>query len=168
MQNHVPPLHSRLVLRRVWPNRIFAVIYTCTIATLIYHQTSLLFHASNITISLFMLLADIVLAFMWFTHQGFRMNPVQRKTFPENLPKDETKYPAIDMFICTADPYKEPPMVAVNTALSILAYDYPTEKLSVYLSDDGGSELTLFAFIVSLTRCYSLQNTGLYGIARKW
>nr|GEX46377.1 cellulose synthase-like protein G3 [Tanacetum cinerariifolium] len=74
------------------------------------------------------------------------MNPIHRKTFPENLPKDETKYPDIDVFICTADPYKEPPMVVVNTALSILAYDYPTNKLSVYLSDDGGSKLTLFAF----------------------
>ncbi|GJT82921.1 cellulose synthase-like protein G3 [Tanacetum coccineum] len=74
------------------------------------------------------------------------MNPIQRNTFPENLPKDETKYPEIDVFICTADPYKEPPMVVVNTALSILAYDYPTNKLSVYLSDDGGSKLTLFAF----------------------
>ncbi|KAI3727759.1 hypothetical protein L6452_16379 [Arctium lappa] len=75
------------------------------------------------------------------------MNPVHRKTFPENLPKNETKFPAMDVFICTADPDKEPPMVAVNTALSILAFDYPTEKLSVYLSDDGGSERTLFAFM---------------------
>ncbi|KAI3710667.1 hypothetical protein L2E82_40456 [Cichorium intybus] len=147
MQNHTPPLHTRLVLRRTWPNRIFALIYACTIVALLYHQTTLLFHTTNTKVSLLMLLADIVLAFMWFTHQGFRMNPIHRKTFPENLPKDETIYPAMDVFICTADPYKEPPMVAVNTALSIMAYDYPTDKLSVYLSDDGGSDLTLFAFM---------------------
>ncbi|KAL4566671.1 hypothetical protein LXL04_030791 [Taraxacum kok-saghyz] len=145
-QNNPPPLHTRLVLRRTWPNRIFAVIYACVILAILYHQTTLLFHSTNTIVSLLMLLANIVLAFMWLTQQGFRMNPVHRKTFPENLPKDTTKYPAMDVFICTADPYKEPPMVAVNTALSILAYDYPTDKLSVYLSDDGGSKLTLFAF----------------------
>lgn len=37
-------------------------------------------------------------------------------------------------------------MNVVNTALSLLAYDYPSEKVSVYVSDDGGSNLTLFAF----------------------
>ncbi|GJW41693.1 cellulose synthase-like protein G3 [Tanacetum coccineum] len=34
-----------------------------------------------------------------------------------------------------------------NTALSLMAYDYPPEKLSVYVSDDGGSKLTFFALI---------------------
>ena len=38
-------------------------------------------------------------------------------------------------------------MNVVNTALSVMAYDYPTEKVSVYVSDDGGSALTLFAFM---------------------
>ena len=38
-------------------------------------------------------------------------------------------------------------MSVVNSALSVMAYDYPTEKVSVYVSDDGGSALTLFAFM---------------------
>ena len=46
---------------------------------------------------------------------------------------------ALDVFICTTDPYKEPPIRLVSTALSIMAYDYPTEKISVYVSDDVGS-----------------------------
>ncbi|KAK6140953.1 hypothetical protein DH2020_025304 [Rehmannia glutinosa] len=33
---------------------------------------------------------------------------------------------------------KEPPLVTANTILSILAADYPVEKLSCYVSDDGG------------------------------
>ncbi|GFS38069.1 cellulose synthase like G3 [Actinidia rufa] len=53
----------------------------------------------------------------------------------------------MDVFICTADPYKEPPMRVVNTALSVMAYDYPTEKMSLYVSDDGRSQLTLFAIM---------------------
>lgn len=78
------------------------------------------------------------------------MNPIRREVFIENLSqvvKDDREYPGLDVFICTADPFKEPPMGVVNTALSALAFDYPTDKLAVYLSDDGGSELTLFAFM---------------------
>lgn len=77
------------------------------------------------------------------------MNPVRREVFPENLEKvlDRKDFPAVDIFICTADPYKEPPINVVNTALSVMAYDYPAEKLSVYVSDDGGSEMSMFAFM---------------------
>ncbi|KAJ8422939.1 hypothetical protein Cgig2_008697 [Carnegiea gigantea] len=35
--------------------------------------------------------------------------------------------------------------MVINTVLSVMAYDYPSEKLSVYLSDDGGSILTFYA-----------------------
>lgn len=35
-------------------------------------------------------------------------------------------------------------MVA-DTVLSLMAYDYPPEKLSVYLSDDGCSDLMFYA-----------------------
>ena len=86
---------------------------------------------------------------MWAATQSCRLNSIYRKEFPENLKRvvKESDFPALDVFICTADPYKEPPMGVVNTALSVLAYDYPTEKISVYVSDDGGSQLTLFAFM---------------------
>ena len=57
----------------------------------------------------------------------------------------KSDFPALDVFICTADLYKEPPIRLVSTALLVMAYDYPTEKISVYVSDDGGSQLTLFA-----------------------
>lgn len=35
--------------------------------------------------------------------------------------------------------------MVINTVLSAMAYNYPSNKLSVYLSDDGGSELTFYA-----------------------
>lgn len=37
--------------------------------------------------------------------------------------------------------------MVINTVLSVMAYDYPPEKLSVYLSDDGGSCLTFYALL---------------------
>jgi len=51
----------------------------------------------------------------------------------------------VDIFVCTADPQSEPPSLVISTVLSLMAYDYPAEKLSVYLSDDGGSVLTFYA-----------------------
>ncbi|XVF53114.1 hypothetical protein PTKIN_Ptkin05aG0074000 [Pterospermum kingtungense] len=85
---------------------------------------------------------------MWSSAQAFRMCPIHRKEFPENLKimMKEEDFPELDVFICTADPYKEPPMNVANTALSLMAYDYPTDKISVYVSDDGRSAWTLFAF----------------------
>ncbi|CAI9274555.1 unnamed protein product [Lactuca saligna] len=86
---------------------------------------------------------------MRFTSQCFHWNPIHRRVFPGNLQQvvAEREYPALDVLICMADPTKEPPVGVVNTALSVLAYDYPTDKLSVYISDDGGSEVTLNAFM---------------------
>ena len=53
----------------------------------------------------------------------------------------------MDIFVCTADPILEPPCMVINTILAAMAYNYPSNKLSVYLSDDGGSELTFYALI---------------------
>ncbi|KAF8414277.1 hypothetical protein HHK36_002278 [Tetracentron sinense] len=59
----------------------------------------------------------------------------------------EKELPGVDIFVCTADPMIEPPTMVINTVLSVMAYDYPPEKLSVYLSDDGGSDLTFYALL---------------------
>ena len=59
----------------------------------------------------------------------------------------ERERPPIDVFICTADPLKEPPIDVSNTALSTLAFNYLAEKLTCYVSDDGGSPLTFYALV---------------------
>lgn len=59
----------------------------------------------------------------------------------------EDKLPGVDVFICTADPKMEPPSLVINTVLSVLSCNFPSEKLSVYLSDDGGSEITFYALL---------------------
>ncbi|KGN53431.1 cellulose synthase-like protein G2 isoform X4 [Cucumis sativus] len=134
-------------------NRFFAAIYGAGLLALFYyHITSLLNSTSlgSFYLSVSLFISDAVLAFMWATAQAFRMNPLRRREFPANLKElleKDSDFPALDVFICTADPYKEPPMNVVNTALSVMAYDYPISKISVYVSDDGGSALTLFAFM---------------------
>ncbi|RVX12440.1 putative cellulose synthase A catalytic subunit 3 [Vitis vinifera] len=56
----------------------------------------------------------------------------------------------------TVDPLKELPFVIANTVLSILAVDYPVDKASCYVLDDGSSMLTFEA----------LSETSEF--ARKW
>ncbi|XP_073026127.1 LOW QUALITY PROTEIN: cellulose synthase-like protein G3 [Primulina eburnea] len=147
------PLNSSQLLPRRFFNRAFALIYSFAILTLFYHHAKTLIHSpfnlQTFFISLPILVSDLILTFTWLNSQCFRMNPVIKTPFPENLAKVFTteEFPALDIFICTADPYKEPPMTVAATALSVMAYDYPAEKLSIYVSDDGGSQLTLFALM---------------------
>jgi hypothetical protein len=51
----------------------------------------------------------------------------------------------VDIYVSTVDPAKEPPLVTANVILSILGVDYPVDKVSCYLSDDGASMLTFDA-----------------------
>ncbi|KAB1212584.1 Cellulose synthase-like protein G1 [Morella rubra] len=144
-----PSLHTLRHARRTRLNRGFVAVYSCAVVVLLYHQAHRLIHSANLAsfISLSLCLADTALAFMWANRQSFLMNIVYRDENPENLEEVRKKsdFPALDVFICTADPYKDPPIRLVSTALSVMAYDYPTEKISVYVSDDGGSQVTLYA-----------------------
>lgn len=55
--------------------------------------------------------------------------------------------PPVDIFVTTADPKLEPPIITVNTVLSLLAIDYPAQKLACYVSDDGGSPFTFYSLV---------------------
>lgn len=59
-------------------------------------------------------------------------------------------------FFSTVDSLKELPFVIANTVLSILSVDYPVDKASCYVLDDGSSMLTFEA----------LSETSEF--ARKW
>ncbi|CAK9182397.1 unnamed protein product [Ilex paraguariensis] len=93
-------------------------------------------------------LADLWFSFYWFVTQSARWNPIYRYTFKERLSQRYEKVlPGIDIFVCTADPVLEPPLMVINTVLSVMTYSYPPEKMNVYLSDDGGSELMFYALL---------------------
>lgn len=99
---------------------------------------------------------EIWFALSWILDQLPKICPINRVTDLSVLrerfespnlrnPKGRSDLPGIDVFVSTADPEKEPPLVTANTILSILAVDYPVEKIACYLSDDGGSLLTFEA-----------------------
>ncbi|XP_020264378.1 cellulose synthase-like protein E6 isoform X2 [Asparagus officinalis] len=92
--------------------------------------------------------AEVWFGFYWVLTQSLRWNPIYRCTFKHRLSQRfEDKLPRVDVFVCTADPTIEPPVMVINTVLSVMAYDYPAEKLSVYLSDDFGSKFTFYALL---------------------
>ncbi|KAK7307337.1 hypothetical protein VNO77_40299 [Canavalia gladiata] len=99
---------------------------------------------------------EIWFAFSWLLDQLPKLFPVNRVADLDVLkekfespnpanPSGKSDLPGIDMFVSTADPEKEPPLVTANTILSILAAEYPVEKLACYVSDDGGALLTFEA-----------------------
>jgi hypothetical protein len=95
-------------------------------------------------------------AFSWLLDQIPKLCPINRSTdlqvlhdkfdtpSPSN-PTGRSDLPGVDLFVSTADPEKEPPLVTACTILSILAVDYPVEKIACYVSDDGGALLTFEA-----------------------
>lgn len=96
-------------------------------------------------------------AFSWILDQLPKLNPIFKRTTdltalhdkfeqpsPSN-PHGRSDLPGVDVFVSTADPEKEPPLVTANTILSILAVDYPVEKIACYISDDGAAILNFEA-----------------------
>uniref|UniRef100_A0A0A9CY93 Cellulose synthase-like protein H1 n=1 Tax=Arundo donax TaxID=35708 RepID=A0A0A9CY93_ARUDO len=93
---------------------------------------------------------------VWLLNMNAKWSPVLFHTHPERLSERTGELPAVDMFVTTADPKLEPPLVTVNTVLSLLAVDYPAGKLACYVSDDGCSPAT----------CYALREAAEF--ARLW
>lgn len=92
--------------------------------------------------------AELWFALYWFITQSLRWNPIHYCTFKDRLSQRyEQVLPSVDIFVCTANHELEPPVMVVNTLLSLMAYNYPSDKLNVYLSDDGGSELMFYALL---------------------
>ncbi|XP_020272341.1 probable cellulose synthase A catalytic subunit 8 [UDP-forming] isoform X2 [Asparagus officinalis] len=85
----------------------------------------------------------------WILDQLPKLQPIHRETYPErlclryNYPGKECQLAPIDVFVNISNPMKESPLVISNTVLSILAVDYPTDRLTCYVSDDGAAMLTL-------------------------
>ena len=102
------------------------------------------------------IVCEIWFAFSWILDIIPKLSPINRSTDLEVLrdkfdmpspsnPTGRSDLPGVDLFVSTADPDKEPPLVTANTILSILSVDYPVEKVACYISDDGGALLTFEA-----------------------
>ncbi|KAL1369964.1 hypothetical protein AAHE18_01G025800 [Arachis hypogaea] len=134
------------VIYRPFAISLFLAIFFIWVYRLTYIPSKL--EDGNIWVWLGMFGADLWFGLYWLLTQALRWNLVFRHTFKDTLSQRyEDKLPGVDIYVCTADPEIEPPMMVINTVLSVMAYDYPTHKLSVYLSDDGGSDITFYALL---------------------
>ncbi|CAA2972526.1 cellulose synthase A catalytic subunit 2 [UDP-forming]-like [Olea europaea subsp. europaea] len=108
------------------------------------------------------IICEIWFAVSWIFDQFPKWFPVERETYLDRLSLRYEKegkpseLAAVDIFVSTVDPLKEPPLITANTVLSILAVDYPVDKVACYVSDDGAAMLTFEA----------LSETSEF--ARKW
>ncbi|KAG5047676.1 hypothetical protein JHK86_017082 [Glycine max] len=97
------------------------------------------------------IICEIWFTLSWILDQFPKWLPVMRETYLDRLSLRYEKegkpsqLSPIDIFVISMDPLKEPPLVTANTVLSILAIDYPAEKVSCYVSDDGAAMLTFEA-----------------------
>ncbi|XP_024544827.1 probable cellulose synthase A catalytic subunit 5 [UDP-forming] isoform X2 [Selaginella moellendorffii] len=95
-------------------------------------------------------ICEIWFAFSWILDQFPKWFPINRETYLDRLSlryerDGESQLSSVDIYVSTVDPLKEPPLVTANTVLSILAVDYPVDKVSCYVSDDGAAMLTFEA-----------------------
>lgn len=147
--------HCHVHQLRAILNISFSLVYFLALTAIFYDRSgALLFILTKPTddnttyscysflLCLILFAAEFLFSFLWTIKQPLYWRPVTRTVFPENLPKDD-QLPGIDVFICTADPIKEPTFEVMNTVISAMSLDYPADKLSVYLSDDGGASVTL-------------------------
>eukprot|EP00250_Pteridium_aquilinum_P018430 c24084_g5_i1 orf=1-1659(-) len=97
------------------------------------------------------IICEIWFALSWILDQFPKWLPINRETYLDRLALRYEKeggpslLASVDIFVSTVDPMKEPPLNTANTVLSILAVDYPVDKVSCYVSDDGSAMLTFEA-----------------------
>ncbi|XAR52822.1 Cellulose synthase (UDP-forming) [Bertholletia excelsa] len=139
LHSHTSPQPTILI------NRVHIFFHFLLLLSLLYYRFSCLF-VGGVPLLPWSLItfAELLLGLSWVLQQAFRWQPVIRSVYPENISSDG-ELPRVDVFICTADPRKEPTVDVMNTVVSSMALDYPPEKLAVYLSDDSGAPLTLYA-----------------------
>lgn len=157
------PLSRKLPIpsSKINPYRMI-ILLRIVILSLFFHYRIL--HPVNNAYGLWLtsVICEIWFAVSWILDQFPKWCPIVRETYLDRLSLRYEKegkpseLANIDIFVSTVDPMKEPPLITANTVLSILAVDYPVDKVACYVSDDGAAMLTFEA----------LSETSEF--ARKW
>ncbi|TQD79313.1 hypothetical protein C1H46_035150 [Malus baccata] len=138
------PLHERIELRYTLHKVIEFIILFLLLSLLVHRLLSFNNHGFAWLIAF---LCELSFTLNWVITISNKWNIVEYKTYPDRLLQRVSKHelPPVDMFVTTADSKLEPPIITINTVLSLLAVDYPTNKLACYVSDDGCSPLTFYS-----------------------
>lgn len=94
-------------------------------------------------------ICEVWFALSWTLDQLPKLKPVNRETYTDRLclrydyPGENCTLACIDVFLNMKDHQESSPIPIVNTVLSILAVDYPSDRITCYVSDDEAALLTL-------------------------
>ncbi|XP_022140754.1 cellulose synthase-like protein H1 [Momordica charantia] len=143
------PLYEKVAVNRTSQRVLDVIIFFLLILLLAYRLLFLRSHGFS-WLQLIAFLCEFWFTFTFALAVNVTWNPVDYKTYPERLLKRVEELPPVDLFVTTADPLLEPPIITVNTVLSLLAVDYPANKLACYVSDDGCSPLTFYSLSEAL------------------
>ncbi|XP_020238421.1 cellulose synthase-like protein H1 [Cajanus cajan] len=146
MANHEQdlPLYEKVWLKRRFQRVLDAFILLLLLLLLSYR----LFSSNTFTAPWFLaFICESWFTFTWIVILNAKWSPALTVTHPERLLQRVPELPRVDLFVTTADAILEPPIITVNTVLSLLALDYPSNKLACYVSDDGCSPLTFYALV---------------------
>ncbi|KAH6757915.1 cellulose synthase 6 [Perilla frutescens var. hirtella] len=157
------PLSRKLPIpsSKISPYRIIILLRMAILGLFFHYRIR---HPVNDAYGLWLtsIICEIWFAVSWLFDQFPKWFPIQRETYLDRLSLRYEKegkpseLASVDIFVSTVDPLKEPPLITANTVLSILAVDYPIDKVACYVSDDGAAMLTFEA----------LSETSEF--ARKW
>ncbi|KAJ9673174.1 hypothetical protein PVL29_023030 [Vitis rotundifolia] len=157
------PLSRKLPIpsSQINPYRMIIIIRLVVVGFFFHYRVM---HPVNDAYALWLVsvICEIWFALSWILDQFPKWLPIDRETYLDRLSLryekegQPSQLSPVDIFVSTVDPLKEPPLVTANTVLSILAVDYPVDKVSCYVSDDGAAMLTFEA----------LSETSEF--ARKW
>ncbi|URE38655.1 cellulose synthase-like protein [Musa troglodytarum] len=140
------PLQERVPLKNSLQKLSDVLVLSLLLSLLAYRLISLHRHAH---IWLIAFTCESWFTFVWLLYMNAKWTRVAYRTFPQNLSKIYHDLPAVDVFVTTADPTLEPPIITANTVLSLLAVEYPLHKLSCYVSDDAASPITFYSLVES-------------------
>ncbi|KAK2975161.1 hypothetical protein RJ640_017374 [Escallonia rubra] len=131
----------------------FVIIMRLIILGLFFHYRVTNPVESSYGLWLTSVICEIWFAISWVLDQFPKWSPINRDTFIDALSAryeregEPSELAAVDFFVSTVDPLKEPPLITANTVLSILAVDYPVDKVSCYVSDDGAAMLSFESLV---------------------
>ncbi|XP_031263386.1 cellulose synthase-like protein B4 [Pistacia vera] len=138
------PLFEKVFPKNTYQRAVDVALLFLLFCLLIYRLMSL----NNYGLAWFLaFLCELWFTFNWILIVCTRWTPMLYKPFPERLQQRVPELPPMDVFVTTADAVLEPPILTVNTVLSLLAVDYPANKLACYVSDDGCSPLIFYSLV---------------------
>ncbi|KAE8654190.1 Cellulose synthase A catalytic subunit 4 [Hibiscus syriacus] len=141
----------------IWKSRLApyrtVIVLRLIILSLFFHYRVTNPVDSAFALWLTSVICEIWFAFSWVLDQFPKWYPINRETDIDGLSAryeregEPSELAAVDFFVSTVDPLKEPPLITSNTVLSFLALDYPVDMVSCYVSDDGATMLSFESLV---------------------